>query len=1165
MFRRSVAVSLVSMVLACLSASSGAVSWMGNTKLYEGGNRYPNAGFYLEDSQSLTITTETWPIATGQQVKAIVTTNNWQTSQEYVFSFDFNANNNSHWYCVLPKFPKNTRVQFYLRADEWQNGTVFDNNGSQNFRYFVRPSPRYSDTPILQWFQTDYKTIMARLPEVVQAGYGAIYLPAPQKSGGGGFSTGYNPFDPFDLGDRLAKGTVRTQYGTTQELQELIAVAKRLGIEVYCDLVLNHMDNRASTNIGQYPGVIPEDFHIKSSANPTGTEVDFNNAPDLGFNIFNYDLLGLADIAHEDGNVIRTGDFTLPAYASFNTWGKPSFIRSKTVPQYYPGTGTPVPEDIREYLKRWGHWLTSTIGFDGFRLDAVKHMPPPFLGYAPDQPTGGMGFANGDMMNFLYSKNPNLYIFGENFTSNAYAHREYLKAGTNLLDFPGFFNLRTLLNSNGFADISAALSNGYGVDGNGLPFQNGGLAPSAGIGFVQSHDDGPPTANNLGHAFLLTKPGRPKIYYDGNNIQPGNWSNFPRPGRGDALGDDNSVVSRLVQARRTSARGILINRATTSNLYVYERQVGGKSTALVGLNNRGDFVAINQLVQTAFPAGTELEDKTGQMGNLTVDSNSRVTISVPANGSTTEPNNGRGYVVYAPISPKALPGVDPIEIRSWSPLTGDSPLASTLVTLPKGTYGGTKTYTTRNLDSEFASFYVKTDASGNEAFLKLNSSFSIPGLALRSNTPEGLTDGYVQMTKTGAGQFSLRGLDLGDLPEGLNVAKVRVFRSFSGAPVFEEFTLFFHVSRPAATEVVDGMITTPSPIASQTKTPSSNSNRADGLYVTNDGQRLYIGVAGRVDPSEGLTNGMMVFMDTDPGTGSGFTAGTQLFDDSGPAARLLSNRRFNFPSGFGADLGLAMFRNATLGSAPESPFDSQSQTTPKTIGAFAGAFRLTSAQVFNPLASKVAYVERTDKTMSPRGLEASISLHDILPANVAPGAKIGFIVGLGTTGETGGNLTYTDLSYEQLGGRPAKNPYQTNQILPSPGIVSGDPGFGSVNLTSYAQYTLQFASAPTSAQASVDVDFRREPVKQSSSGFVYITVKAHQALTGPVTVLIKPTSGVRVRGSLGNSLLQPGYVAVKVSDTTIPAGTTVVVPVYLTGGKSLAKGPVLLRTGKGIY
>lgn len=1164
MIRRSVAVSFASMVLAALAASSYAVSWMGNTKLYEGANRYPNAGFYIEDSQSLTITTETWPIASGQQVKAIVTTNNWQTSQEYVFSFDYNANNNSHWYCVLPKFPKNTRVQFYLRADEWQNGTVYDNNGSQNFRFFVRPAPKYSETPILQWFQTDYRTIMARLPEVAEAGYGAIYLPAPQKSGGGGFSTGYNPFDPFDLGDRLAKGTVRTQYGTTQELQELISVAKRLGIEVYCDLVLNHMDNRASTNIGQYPGVIPEDFHIKSTANPTGTEVDFNNAPDLGFNIFNYDLLGLADIAHEDGNSMRTGDFTLPAYASFNVWGKPSFIRSKTVPQYYPGTGIPVQEDIREYLKRWGHWLTSTIGFDGFRLDAVKHMPPPFLGYAPDQATGGMSFANGDMLNFLYSKNPNLYIFGENFTSNAYAHREYLKTGTNLLDFPGFFNLRTLLNSNGFGDISAALSNGYGVDGNGLPYQNGGLAPSAGVGFVQSHDDGPPTANNLGHAFLLTKPGRAKIYYDGNNIQPGNWSNFPRPGRADALGDDTDVVPRLVKARRTSARGILVNRATTSNLYVYERQVNGQATVLVGLNNRGDSVAINQLVQTGFPAGTELEDKTGQMGNLTVDGTGKVTISVPANGSSFEPNNGRGYVLYAPVAPKAISGVDPIELRSWSPFAGETPLTPTLVTLPKGTYGDTKTYKTRNLTTEFGSFYVQTNTLGNEAYLKLNSGLALPGLALRTGTQEGLTDGYIQMSKSAPGQFSLRGVDLGDLPEGLNMAKVRVFRSFSGAPVFEEFTLFFHVSRPVSTPV-DGFISVPSPLASQTKTPSSNSNRADGLYVTNDGQNLYVGVAGRVDPGEGVTNGMMVFMDTDPGAGTGFTAGTQIQDDSGPAARLLSNRRMNFPSGFGADLGLAMFRNATLSAAPESPFDSQSLNAPRTIGSFAGAFKLTNAQVLSPLASKVAYVERTDKTLSPRGLEAAISLHDILPTTVAPGAKIGFIVGLGTTGETGGNLTYTDPLFEQLGGRPAKNPYQTNQFLPSPSLVTGDPGFGSVNLTTYAQYTLQFAQAVSGSQASVGADYKKELVKQASAGIVTLTVQAHQALSGPVVALVKPSPGVRVRGALGNSLLQPGYVAVKISDGPMAAGSRVAVPVYLTGGKTLAKAPILLRSGNGLY
>jgi 1,4-alpha-glucan branching enzyme len=71
------------------------------------------------------------------------------------------------------------------------------------------------------------------------------------------------------LGDRFQKGTVRTQYGTTQELIELIRLAHRFGLEVYCDLVTNHADNRASTAIDRYPGVIPEDFHIRSTADPS--------------------------------------------------------------------------------------------------------------------------------------------------------------------------------------------------------------------------------------------------------------------------------------------------------------------------------------------------------------------------------------------------------------------------------------------------------------------------------------------------------------------------------------------------------------------------------------------------------------------------------------------------------------------------------------------------------------------------------------------------------------------------------------------------------------------------------------------------------------------------------------------------------------------------------
>jgi glycosidase len=533
-----------------IAAALAQLTWVGNTRLYMTGyGQLPSRLGMMEPWQTLTITTQTAPIAPGQRVVAVVTTDNWRTTREYDFSFDFNTGGNTQWYCVLGPFPAGTYVQFYIRAQGSGGEVLYDNNASSNYSVWVRYAPPVKETPILQWFQTDYRTIMQRLPEVVMAGYGALYLPSPVKSGGGGFSTGYNPFDPFDLGDRLQKGTVRTQYGSTQELMELIQLAHRFGIEVYCDLVTNHADNRASTPIDRYPAFIPEDFHIRSTADPTNNEVDFNNAPPFGFGTLNYDVVGLADYAHEDGNNTRTGAFNLPSYAQFNAYGKPTFVRHPNNPYYYPN-GTPVAEDIRQLLKRWAWFLTTVIGFDGYRIDAVRHTPPGFFGRTPQQPGGIV--SEGDLIPYLYSLNPNLTIFGEVYSSNSWELREYAKTGMNLLDFPMKFMASNLFNSNGYGDLGASLSNSFGTDpATGLPYELGGLASYLGIGFVQSHDDGPPRSNNLAHAWLLTRPGRPKIYYDGNNIDPNDWSHFPKPGRYNALGNGDDTLLKFAGCAQT--------------------------------------------------------------------------------------------------------------------------------------------------------------------------------------------------------------------------------------------------------------------------------------------------------------------------------------------------------------------------------------------------------------------------------------------------------------------------------------------------------------------------------------------------------------------------------------------------------------------------------------
>ena len=51
---------------------------------------------------------------------------------------------------------------------------------------------------------------------------------------------GYATYDLYDLGEFEQKGTVRTKYGTKDELKEMIDELHKNHISVYLDVVLNH-------------------------------------------------------------------------------------------------------------------------------------------------------------------------------------------------------------------------------------------------------------------------------------------------------------------------------------------------------------------------------------------------------------------------------------------------------------------------------------------------------------------------------------------------------------------------------------------------------------------------------------------------------------------------------------------------------------------------------------------------------------------------------------------------------------------------------------------------------------------------------------------------------------------------------------------------------------
>lgn len=1113
-----------------MPAAAQAISWIGNTQIYQSGQAFPKRGGFVEPWQTITVTTETWPIESAQQVVAVVETAGWQSAREFVFTWDGNSGNNSRWYAVLGPFPQGSQVNFFLKGTRFgQSNAVFDNFNGANYGYHQRHASNFRRGTILQWFETPYKTIMARLPEVAEAGYSAIYLPAPSKGGGGGFSVGFNPVDRFDMGDRLQKGTVRTKYGTTQELIELVRLARRLGIEVYFDMVINHNDNRASMPIDRYPDMIPEDFHIRSSANTGNSEINFSTEGPFSFGMLNHELVGLVDIAHEDGNNTQNGAFNVPPYVTWNPVGKPSFVRQPITPQYYLN-GEPRTEDVREYLERWSRFMVEVIGFNGFRIDAVKHVPPGYFGWAPDQ-AASQSFSNGNLLSKLLSDYNNLYVFGEIYSNVNHELREYAKVGINPLDFPLKFRLGSTFNQNGFANLSGDLSNNYGVESaTGLAFQQGGLSPDVGVSFVQSHDDGPPASNNLAHAFILARPGRAKVYYDGNNVQPGNWSNFPRPGRGDSLGQFGDTVVNLVRANHAFARGFTVNRWLGTDVYVFERQVNNRSVMLFGMNDAGNPGQATVTVATNFRPGTVLRDYTGQMPNVTVGTNGSTTITIPNNHGSNEPNNGRGYVFYAPLTVDPIQGIEPVSVSEFDrdrarTRDGFVSVPFTTVNTPGGNHAGGGTFRATTVRSNFLKFDVSVSSIGHNALIRFNSGVSLPGLSPLSNTPEGLADGFIPMTKLANGQFTLPRADISAFSDGLHRATVRVFSDTGSDPgVFRDFNVWFYVRRGLGTGwSVDGDLTDfGAPIASQTRTPSSQLNRLDALFARNDDRYLYLGIAGRVDSNEQLTNGMGLFLDVDGA--SGLREASTLADDSGPAARLLSNHRITLPEGFGADYAVGVFRNQSITTSPEAPFFG-GPTVPPRIGAQAGVFKINPSRLnwLEGRSAAIASQIRPSPFGDLRGAEIAIPL-DVLfetPPQGNPGVNL--LAFLGNTGEQGTFLSSVDPLRATLGGRPAPNAWLSNQFLPVQSNVTGDIGTANFAAQGSVRYELTRATNRTNSvaltggalQALSNGRFRQTVTVVNASGAL---------IPGPIFVRVQVPSGVQVTNSTRRSILTSGAV-----------------------------------------
>jgi len=465
---------------------------------------------------------------------------------------------------------------------------------------------------MIQYFNTSWKEIAQKMPELAEAGYDSIWVPPPTK-GSGGLSVGYDLWDRFDLGSKDQRGSVSTRYGTEAELLSMIEMAHRFGIRIYFDNIMNHNafdvpGYNAGTPINVYPGFVPEDFHLRITED--GYYRKWDNTRNWGdaWQVQQLGLADLIDIAAEPGTINRNHGTT-----EGSTIRKIKFVRHPLNPEYYcykpNGTGQQHASDqgtyvgfgagngitvadlaanpdfyseyVEDLLHRAARWLIDHTKVDGLRLDAVKHIPDDFFGaLGAGADSSNYGYSGKVQQQFNLSRGFNDWsnhrdsvfdtersrddamLFGEHLGQPP-SYSGYIDRGMRLVDNDLRSNFNNLL---GNPDSGL---NGYDQPG------YGGFGPAVAVTHAQSHDNDYAARRELQHAFYFTRAGLPLVYTDGNyhaETLGASGGAFPRHANTAFVGQFNDPkIPNLTWIHQHFARGYQIGRWSDADFVAYER------------------------------------------------------------------------------------------------------------------------------------------------------------------------------------------------------------------------------------------------------------------------------------------------------------------------------------------------------------------------------------------------------------------------------------------------------------------------------------------------------------------------------------------------------------------------------------------------------------------
>lgn len=494
----------------------------------------------------------------------------------------------------------------------------------------------------------NYLTELA--PRLKELGIDAVWIPPTIKNQAQN-GVGYAPFDHYDLGDKFQKGFLKTRMGDKDELMRMIAVMKANGIDVIQDIVLNHANGAGSQNGagGIDPAAMDDgstqrykNFRYVSYVTPATNETAANYLARSGRFSKNWQ-----NFYPNPGNACCNNDINSV------WWGPDISFEPNGIGQSSNATFNPVqaPSYMRNEMRNWIIWNKKQLGWDGVRLDAVKHFPNEVTeDYLWNLQFGSL-WANGGNEMFAVGE-----WVGGMAALDGWANAVQNRAGT--FDFALRNALTGIISGNGNFDLGTVPSFQQQNRGRTVPFVNNHdtfrpqLSASGNYtGWNTSQQLGPhiepgDTRLSVVYAIALAVDGAPQVFledlfnigYLGNRFNHSPTVDSTLPIRSD--------LENLLWCHQNLRfkEGAYLVRWQAPDALVIERS----AKALIAVNDNWSQWQNLTGVQTSWSDGTVLSDYTGATsGTRTVYGGGKVDLAIPpCNG--TAPNGRRGYSVWAP-------------------------------------------------------------------------------------------------------------------------------------------------------------------------------------------------------------------------------------------------------------------------------------------------------------------------------------------------------------------------------------------------------------------------------------------------------------------------------------------------------------------------------------